>query len=69
MTENHRAKTYTVYPDNSTLGVRKVTCNSVESCAETAVVFFLTPCRIESPIDGDGPYRVGVDGKIGASKA
>jgi len=41
-------KTYIVTPDTDMSDVRKITCNTIEECAETARIFFLTPCQVVS---------------------
>ncbi len=57
------ARTYNVTPDTDMSDVRKVTCNTIEECIDTARVFFLTPCRIVSE-DGTEEVSVAKDGSI-----
>jgi len=56
-------KTYIVTPDTDMADVRKVTCNTLEECAETARIFFLTPCQIVSD-DGQEHAAVKKSGDI-----
>jgi len=57
------AKTYNVTPDTDMSDIRKVTCNTIEECIDTARIFFLTPCRIVS-VDGVEKASVTKDGSI-----
>ena len=62
--EIQRAKTYTILPDDEKLGTATVTCNSVEDAAETAKIFFWTPCRLSLPGDEAPTYGVEKNGSL-----
>jgi hypothetical protein len=59
-----KAKTYTVLPESEKLGPATITCNSVESCASTAKIFFWTPCKIVMPGEETPSYSVSKDGSV-----
>jgi|TARA_R110000796_G_scaffold158768_1_gene275417 hypothetical protein len=59
-----RAQTYTILPENQTMGTATITCNSVESAAETAKIFFWTPCRLVLPGESLPSYLIEKDGTL-----
>ena len=42
------AQTYTIFPESGP-EVVTITCNSITDAAQTAKVFFFTPCKIRDP--------------------
>tara|TARA_R110000824_G_scaffold203595_3_gene388111 strand:- start:343 stop:588 length:246 start_codon:yes stop_codon:yes gene_type:complete len=59
-----RAETYTVLPDDEKIGRATITCNSVSAAAETAKIFFFTPCKVILPGDDHPSFRVDKDGTL-----
>jgi hypothetical protein len=59
-----RAQTFTILPDDEKVGRATITCNSVEDAAQTAKIFFYTPCKVIMPGDDHPSFRVDKQGTL-----